>query len=207
MRHRKSVVKLGRTAAHRDAMLRNMVTSLFEHGKIVTTLHKAKAVRPLVDRLITLVKRGDLHSIRLAAKVFYKKKVLTALLKTAKERFDSRSSGFTLMAKNGLRKGDVAQLVVLRLVEPEDVKAAIGSRLVKSVDRSRRVAASKHVAQSQGAVADASEETAEIQQPASTSQESGTSQEPAAPQESAVAESGEISEAGGDGPDREPQES
>ena len=82
MRHRKSNVKLGRTASHRRAMLRNMATSLLETGWINTTVSKAKAVKPVVDRLVTLAKRGDLHAYRQAAAVVTKKTVLRSSSRT-----------------------------------------------------------------------------------------------------------------------------
>jgi large subunit ribosomal protein L17 len=143
MRHRKACVKLGRTASHRNAMLRNMATSLFEKERIVTTLSKGKAVKPLIDKLVTLAKKGDLHSIRQVASVLTKKDVVKKVFEMAKERFTTRTSGYTLMVKCGIRKGDVAPMVFLRLANTTDIKPFTGSSKGKQLDRSRRVAASR----------------------------------------------------------------
>jgi large subunit ribosomal protein L17 len=152
MRHRKANVKLGRTASHRDAMLRNMVTSLFEYGRIKTTLHKAKALRPLADRLIGLAKGGkaDLSALRRAAAVITKRAVLDKLFGEAGGRFADRVSGFTVMAKTGLRPGDAAPMVILELTEAGRARAAVGGQARKakagSGDRARRVAQSSRKA-------------------------------------------------------------
>ncbi|MDR1922527.1 MAG: 50S ribosomal protein L17 [Candidatus Adiutrix sp.] len=150
MRHRKANVKLGRTASHRDAMLRNMVTSLFEYDRITTTISKAKALRPLADRLVGLAKKGkaDLHSFRQAAAVITKRSVLDKIFDEAAGRFEGRVSGYAVMVKLGLRKGDAAPMVILELIKPGYEKAKVGggasSRKAKggAGDRSRRVAAS-----------------------------------------------------------------
>lgn len=163
MRHRKANVKLGRTASHRDAMLRNMVTSLFEHGRIVTTVSKAKALRPLADRMVGLAKKGkgDLHCFRQAAAVIRKRDVLDKMFEEAQGRFSDRSSGYTIMVKMGLRKGDAAPMVILELIKPETGKAAVGAGAAKAGskaggDRSKRVAASaKKVAEAESAPAEA----------------------------------------------------
>ncbi|MDR1576838.1 MAG: 50S ribosomal protein L17 [Deltaproteobacteria bacterium] len=143
MRHRKANVKLGRTAAHRRAMLKNMATSIFEHGAITTTVSKAKAIKPIIDRLITLAKRGDLHAIRQASALLTKPTVLKNLFGEAKEKFSDRVSGYASMARVGLRAGDAAVLVKLRLLGPETAKAVSGKGAHKISDRSRRVAATK----------------------------------------------------------------
>ena len=148
MRHRKANVKLGRTATHRNAMLRNMVTSLFEYNRIVTTIHKAKALRPLVDKMVGLAKKGktDLHSFRQALAVITKRSVVDNLFDTAAGRFSNRTSGYTIMVKKGLRKGDAATLVILELMSPTSEKAKIGSGVAakksQGGDRSKRVAQS-----------------------------------------------------------------
>ncbi|MGL4209357.1 MAG: 50S ribosomal protein L17 [Candidatus Adiutrix sp.] len=150
MRHRKANVKLGRTASHRNAMLRNMVTSLLEYGRITTTISKAKALRPLADRMIGLAKKGksDLHSFRLAAAVITKRSVLDKIFEEAAGRFSNCGSGYTVMVKLGLRKGDAAPMVILELLKADHRKASVGSNLsaaktkAASQDRSKRVAAS-----------------------------------------------------------------
>jgi large subunit ribosomal protein L17 len=151
MRHRKANVKLGRTASHRDAMLRNMVTSLFEYGRITTTVSKAKALRPLADRLIGLAKGGkaDLHALRRAAAVITKRPVLDKLFGEAGDRFADRVCGFTLMVKTGLRPGDAAPMVILELTGAGQARATVGGQARKAKgtgDRSKRVAQSSRKA-------------------------------------------------------------
>ena len=121
MRHRKAGAKLGRTTSHRRAMMRNMVTSLFENEKVVTTLPKAKAVKPLAEKLITLAKRGDLHARRQVLSVLTKKSVTHKLFDEMAGRFMDRSGGYTSVIKIGPRKGDAAEMAVLELVKPEEV--------------------------------------------------------------------------------------
>ncbi len=149
MRHRKANVKLGRTASHRDAMLRNMVTSLFEYDRITTTLSKAKALRPLADRMIGLAKNGktDLAAFRQAAAVITKRTVLDKVFTDAAARFGDRSCGYTIMVKTGLRKGDAAPMVILELTKAGQEKARTGGGAPKKAksaagDRSKRVAQS-----------------------------------------------------------------
>lgn len=152
MRHRKANVKLGRTASHRDALLRNLVTSLIEYGRITTTLAKAKALRPLADRLVGLAKGGkaDLHAFRQAAAVITKKEVLGRFFEEAAGRFRDRTSGYTIMVKNGLRSGDAAPLAILELIKTGQEKARVGGGVVHLAkarrslagDRARRVAQS-----------------------------------------------------------------
>ena len=172
MRHRKSNVKLGRTASHRDAMLRNMVTSLFEYGRITTTLSKAKAVRPLADRLIGLAKGGkaDLSALRRAAAVITKRKVLDKLFGEAGDRFADRASGFTLMAKTGPRPGDAAPMVILELTGAGQARAAVGGLARKpkggAGDRSKRVAQSARKAEAAAEEAAAPVETETPETPA-----------------------------------------
>ena len=162
MRHRKANVKLGRTASHRDAMLRNMVTSLFEYEKITTTLHKAKALRPLADKLVGLAKRGksDLHALRQAAVFITKRPILNKIFDDAALRFSDRPSGYTTMVKVAPRKGDAAPMVVLELMKQGEAKAAFGSGVAKKTgDRSKRVAKSKATALENTAAPEAPAET------------------------------------------------
>ncbi|MDR2455857.1 MAG: 50S ribosomal protein L17 [Deltaproteobacteria bacterium] len=145
MRHRKRNIKLGRTASHRDAMLRNMAQSLLQHGRIKTTVAKGKAVKPVIDRLVTLAKRGpsDLHAIRQAAAILYKPEAVKKLFEDPVQRFGDRVSGYTQMARAGLRKGDAAPMCVLRLVTPDVKSRSRELREVARRDRSARVAASQ----------------------------------------------------------------
>lgn len=116
MRHNKAGRRLGRTTSHRIAMMRNMVTSLFEHGKLTTTDAKAKELRPIAEKLITLGKRGDLHAIRLAASYIRDKKIVTKLFATIAPQYKDRPGGYTRIMKLGHRAGDTAPLSLIELV-------------------------------------------------------------------------------------------
>jgi large subunit ribosomal protein L17 len=145
MRHRKAIVKLGRTASHRKAMLRNLATSLFESQSIVTTVDKAKALRPVLDRLVNMAKKGDLASYRRGLGFVNSRKVLKDLFAQAKEGKvgKDRDSGHVSTARVGVRPGDAATMVKMTLITEGYVKAGTGSTKVRPEDRSRRVAASK----------------------------------------------------------------
>lgn len=119
MRHNKSGRRLGRKTSHREAMFRNMVTSLLDHGKITTTDAKAKEIRVVAERMITLGKRGDLHSMRLAASVIREKSVVSKLFSTIAPRYKERLGGYTRIIKLGVRQGDAAPLSLIELVEEE----------------------------------------------------------------------------------------
>ncbi|MDJ0389721.1 50S ribosomal protein L17 [Roseomonas sp. E05] len=122
MRHGVAGRKLGVTSAHRSAMLRNMATSLLKHEQITTTLPKAKELRPYVERIITLGKRGDLHARRQAYAQIMDKKVVEKLFTTIAERYKARQGGYTRVLKAGIRYGDAADMAVIELVE-RDVAA------------------------------------------------------------------------------------
>lgn len=119
MRHRKKGRQLSRTASHREAMLRNMATSLFRHGRISTTTAKAKELRPYAERLITLAKRGDLHARRMASQRIADRAVLGALFETIGPRYAERPGGYTRVLKIGHRQGDGAEMALIELVEQE----------------------------------------------------------------------------------------
>src|SRR5512145_372072 len=102
MRHAKAGRRLGRTSSHRIAMFRNMVTSLLQHEKITTTDAKAKELRPIAEKMITLGKRGDLHAVRQAAAYIRDKKVVTKLFETIGPRFKERNGGYTRIIKLGI---------------------------------------------------------------------------------------------------------
>ncbi len=120
MRHGKSGRKLGRTSSHREAMFRNMVTSLFEHERIVTTEQKAKELRPIAEKMITLAKRGDLHARRQALNYMRKKDVVAKLFDEIQEQFADRNGGYTRIVKTGIRKGDAAAMAIIELVGYEE---------------------------------------------------------------------------------------
>lgn len=119
MRHRKAGLKLNRTSSHRNAMFRNMVTSLFKHERIRTTDTKAKGLRRWADHLITLTKRGDLHARRQALSIVREKNVVHKLFDEAAERFGSISGGYTRIIKMGRRPGDAAPVSMIELVGAE----------------------------------------------------------------------------------------
>jgi large subunit ribosomal protein L17 len=122
MRHGVSGRKLGVTSSHRVAMLRSMATSLIKHEQITTTLPKAKELRPYVERIITLGKRGDLHARRQAHAQIRDEKVVDKLFTTIAERYKARAGGYTRVLKAGMRYGDAASMAVIELVE-RDVAA------------------------------------------------------------------------------------
>ncbi len=117
MRHAKSGRKLNRTASHRKAMFANMAVALIKHEQIKTTLPKAKDLRGVVDRLITLGKRGDLHARRQALSVLRDSTIAAKLFKELAERYKDRPGGYTRVIKAGFRYGDTAPMAVIELVE------------------------------------------------------------------------------------------
>lgn len=124
MRHRKSGRKLGRTSSHREAMFRNMVTSLFEHERIVTTTPKAKEARRIADKMITLAKRGDLHAKRQAMSYIRSKDVVAKLFDVIQLQFVDRNGGYTRIIQTGVRQGDAAAMAILELVGYQEVVEA-----------------------------------------------------------------------------------
>jgi large subunit ribosomal protein L17 len=130
MRHKVAGYKLKRPVDSRNALLRNLITSVIEHERIITTVPKAKAARPLVEKMITLAKRDTLHSRRQAAMVLRTPASVKKLFDTLGTRFGQRNGGYTRITHLGPRKGDGAEQAMLELV---------GSELVKrAADRARR---------------------------------------------------------------------
>lgn len=121
MRHNNSGRKLGKTSSHRQAMFRNMVTSLFEHERIITTREKAKELRPIAEKLITLAKRGDLHARRQALSYIRSKGVVDKLFGKIKEQFSNRAGGYTRILQTGVRQGDAASMAIIELVGYQEV--------------------------------------------------------------------------------------
>jgi large subunit ribosomal protein L17 len=120
MRHRKRVKKLERTASHRRALLRNLVTELFRHERITTTLPKAKAMRRFAERMITFAKIGTLHARRQVLRFIQDKKVVRKLFDTLAARYSERNGGYTRVIKlSKLRVGDAAPMAVIELVDAE----------------------------------------------------------------------------------------
>ena len=117
MRHQKKTVKLGRTAEHRKALLANQVCSLIEHQRIKTTLAKAKAVRPLAEKMVTLGKQGSLHARRTALAVLRQKNAVKKLFDDIAPRSADRKGGYTRIVKLGARKSDSAPVAFIEWVD------------------------------------------------------------------------------------------
>lgn len=117
MRHGHAHRKLGRTSAHRAAMFANMAASLIKHEQIVTTLPKAKELRPVVEKLVTLAKRGDLHARRLAISQIRDVEQVGKLFQTLGPRYADRRGGYTRVLKAGFRYGDNAPMAVIEFVD------------------------------------------------------------------------------------------
>ncbi|GIX06199.1 MAG: 50S ribosomal protein L17 [Candidatus Poribacteria bacterium] len=123
MYHRKHLKKLGRTSAHREALFRNQATELFRHGRIRTTLPKAKALRPVVEKMITAAKHAHqdpskgVHKRRLVAKMIRDRKVLQKLFNEIAPRYAERPGGYTRIIKLGHRLGDNAPEAIIELVQ------------------------------------------------------------------------------------------
>ena len=124
MRHGYSSYKLKRNIAHRDALLRNLVTSVIEHERVITTVPKAKAIKPLVEKMITLAKRDTLHTRRQAAAFVESPAAVKKLFDKLGTRFGQRPGGYTRIVRLGNRKGDGAEQAMIELVGSELVKRA-----------------------------------------------------------------------------------
>jgi large subunit ribosomal protein L17 len=116
MRHRAKGRQLSRTSSHRRALLNNMATSLFEHGRIITTEAKAKELRPFAEKLITLARRGDLHARRLVERKIKSRETLSRLFSEIGPRFAARPGGYTRILKLGHRDGDGADIARIELL-------------------------------------------------------------------------------------------
>src|SRR5215211_8100096 len=117
MRHQRSGKKLGRDSAHRKALYSNLAGALIEHGRIKTTVAKAKAVRPIAEQMITLGRRGDLHARRQALAYLRSQDVVHKLFSEVGPRFLDRPGGYSRIIRIGPRQGDAAQMVYLELVD------------------------------------------------------------------------------------------
>jgi large subunit ribosomal protein L17 len=128
MRHGKSGRKLNRTASHRKAMFANMAASLIEHEQIVTTLPKAKEIRPIVEKLVTLGKRGDLHARRQAISAIRDEVQVRKLFDTIATRYADRNGGYLRIMKAGFRHGDSAPMAVIEFVDRDVDARGAGDR-------------------------------------------------------------------------------
>ncbi len=142
MRHRRSGIKLNRTSSHRMAMLRNMVTDFLDKEKIVTTVPKAKELRPFAEKMISLGKQESLHARRRALAVIRKKSVVHKLFDTLAPRYADRHGGYTRIIRLGYRKGDSAEMALIELVgsqaetsSEEDKKGGKGKQQAKGEEK------------------------------------------------------------------------
>lgn len=138
MRHGRKILKLGVKADHRKAMLRNMAASLLMHGRIQTTLSRAKALAPFVARLIGYAKRGDLHARRLAAAHIHDKDLLKKLFSEVSDELKDRKGGYTRIVRSGFRRGDGAELAIVELLVTRKIKeekAEKGKKAEKAADK------------------------------------------------------------------------
>lgn len=169
MRHRKHSNQLGVKKEHREALLANLSTALLTHGRIRTTLKKAKALRPFVEKVITLAKKGDLHNRRMAIARVRDTDAVHELFEEKVEQFRERNGGYTRIYKLGTRRGDAAEMALIELIDADDEGYPKKSK-----------AKSKAKAKVEAAPAEA-EESAE----AEVSEESEAQAEEAAPEASA----------------------
>lgn len=136
MRHQRTGKKLGRDAAHRRALYSNLAGALIEHGRIETTVAKAKAVKPFAEKMITLGKRGDLHARRQALAALRSNDVVHRLFAEVAPRFADRPGGYTRIVRLGPRLGDAAEMVYLELVDYEPPARPLAPRRAPAAQES-----------------------------------------------------------------------
>tara|TARA_A100001035_G_scaffold74531_1_gene57202 strand:+ start:564 stop:989 length:426 start_codon:yes stop_codon:yes gene_type:complete len=141
MRHRQSGRKLNRTSSHRKSLFKNMAQALLKHEQIVTTLPKAKELKRVVEKLITLGKKGNLHSRRLAFNQIRDKDMVSKLFDSLAKRYSDRKGGYTRVLKAGFRYGDSAPMAVIELVDrDENAKGAGEINAPKQVEQEETAA-------------------------------------------------------------------
>jgi large subunit ribosomal protein L17 len=158
MRHNVKGRKLNRTAAHRKMLYRNLITSLFKHERITTTVPKAKEARILAEKMITFAKNGDLHSRRMAARKVMEPAILQKLFEEIGPRYSERTGGYTRIMRLGPRRGDNAELAILELVDNTARPKSLDSKKRKNA---RRILKAEEKAEAQAALTEAPEETTE----------------------------------------------
>ena len=141
MRHRNAGRKLNRTATHRSALFASLAVALFKHEQIATTLPKAKELRRVADRLITLAKRGDLHARRLAYSRIRDQAIVAKLFETLGPRYADRPGGYTRVMKAGFRYGDSAPMAVIELVDRDTDAKGLDSGPTPDRDEAGQAAA------------------------------------------------------------------
>ncbi|RJQ85161.1 MAG: 50S ribosomal protein L17 [Desulfobacteraceae bacterium] len=187
MRHRKAGIKINRTTSHRQAMFRNMVTSLFKYDRIRTTDVKAKELRRWADRIITLAKRGDLHARRLVLSIVREKDVVHKLFENAAKRFGDSQGGYTRIVKIGHRPGDSAPVSLVELVSVEP-KPKKGKKKAKADKVEAPKAQKKQEAPAQPPAGEAEAAAAEAAQQAPAQEESVAPEQAPADESSAKKE-------------------
>ena len=126
MRHRQAGRKLNRTSSHRKSLFKNMSQALIKHEQIITTLPKAKELKSVVEKLITLGKNGSMHCRRLAFNQLRDKEIVTKLFDTIATRYADRKGGYTRVLKAGFRYGDSAPMAVIELVDRDESAKGVG---------------------------------------------------------------------------------
>ena len=136
MKHKIKGKKLNRTSSHRKALFKNMAQAIIKHEQIITTLPKAKTMKPIIDKLITLAKKGSLHSRRQAFSRLRDNKMVTKLFEILASRYADRKGGYTRVLKAGYRYGDSAAMAVIELVDRDESARGIDSGPVQSITES-----------------------------------------------------------------------
>ena len=146
MKHKIKGKKLNRSSSHRKALFKNMAQAIIKHEQIITTLPKAKTMKPIVDKLITLAKKGSLHARRQAFSRLRDDKMVTKLFGILATRYADRSGGYTRVLKAGYRYGDAAAMAVIELVDRDEDARGIDSgppqNITESVDEPKEAIAS-----------------------------------------------------------------
>jgi len=140
MKHRIKGKKLNRTSSHRKALFKNMAQAIIKHEQIVTTLPKAKTMKPIVDKLITLGKKGSLHARRQAFSKLRDENIVTKLFGTLAPRYPDRNGGYTRVLKAGYRYGDAAAMAVIELVDRDEGARGKDSGPIQTLDSSENEA-------------------------------------------------------------------
>ena len=136
MKHKIKGKKLNRTSSHRKALFKNMAQAIIKHEQIITTLPKAKTMKPIVDKLITLAKKGSLHAKRQAYSKLRDDKIVTKLFGTLATRYADRAGGYTRVLKAGYRYGDAAAMAVIELVDRDEDARGLDSGPVQNITES-----------------------------------------------------------------------
>ena len=136
MKHKIKGKKLNRTSSHRKALFKNMAQAIIKHEQIITTLPKAKTMKPIVEKLITLAKKGSLHAKRQAYSKLRDDKMVTKLFGTLATRYADRAGGYTRVLKAGYRYGDAAAMAVIELVDRDEDAKGLDSGPVQNITES-----------------------------------------------------------------------